>query len=204
MLDDLTQSRPCADGECDYHSEHRPCELGWIDADTVCPCWSARRRVRINHTDPEPLVTVGTPMPASVRAALHAAKKTAHADVPNTLPWVPKTQTAPAEESPTENDGDFQQLDDRAIQILQNLEVAPLEPTQSLNRLGTAIAAALDRGWSANTLTAHLDNNRGPDETPIRFWIWTLGRIDAHPPLTIAGKEMPWPTPTRSSQAPST
>ncbi len=177
---EANESRPCVRRECDLHSEHPPCDLGWISADRVCPCWSARRRVEVHYSGPAPS-REGVPMPAGVRAAFHAAQKAARP-----VPAVPEAPTrvptprpaAPGAAARPEPDPVPDAVLDRLPASGHTITVA--QRAQLLDALGTARAA----GWIDTALTSLLEANTDPDRSPVRLWLRVLQRNALDAPRT--------------------
>lgn len=171
-----TDSRPCQPGECDHHVEHRPCDRGWLDADHVCPCWAARRRVDVHHTDLDAIPTAGTPMPASVRAAWHTARKTLAAPSTVIPAWVPAEPAAPVAATSGESRlmPDPGELEPTPDPVLEQLPAAAALSTAERARLVDALNAARAAGWTDHQLAAHLHANTDPDRPPARLWLHVL------------------------------
>lgn len=171
MADETNPSRPCYRGECDRHP-HQPCDHGWLGPDRVCPCWSARRRLVVNHTAP-PDEGRSAPMPMSVRAAWATARADARP--------LPRSKPEPRPSAPGGGPAVPAPLDPRAADVVSRLGLDESTPDPLLLRLAAAIAAALDQGWRAEDLVQRLDADRDPDREPARYWIWCLGRIGRAP-----------------------
>ncbi len=162
-----TGSRPCHRGECERH-HHPPCNQGWISVDRVCPCWSARRRLVVNHSGP-PDQAPPAPMPASIRAAWNTARADARP-----LPQSGPSRRPDPASSPPPVPGP---LDPRGAEVVSRLSLDPAPAGPLLRRLVGAVAAALDQGWTVEDLVQLLDADRDPDREPVRYWIWRLGWI---------------------------
>lgn len=175
--------RPCRPGECDFHSEHLPCDRGWLNADQVCPCWAARRPLKVHHTG-EGRPVAGTPMPATVRAAWNTARKTLPGPSTVTPAWVParKTSRAPIEpQKPAEPVADDEPAPEPAADpVLDQLPAAGITAAQRAE-LVAALNAARAAGWTNPELLALLHANTDHDRPPARLWLYVLRRCPSEP-----------------------
>jgi hypothetical protein len=167
-MDDTT-SRPCYRGECDHHP-HQPCDLGWLGpGDKVCPCWSARRRLVVNHTGP-PDHGRPAPMPAVVRAAWNTAASGAR-PLPRSGPSSDRAaQPAAAPDAPAP-------VDPRAAAVLAELGLDAARAGSSL-RLARALVVAAEAGWPEADLIELLKSTEDPDgRPPTLLWTWTVEHL---------------------------
>lgn len=177
-------SMPCLSGECAFHTEHPPCNRGWLDADHVCPCWAARRRVNVRHTDPDPIPTTGTPMPATVRAAWNTARKTLPGPSAITPAWVPTGKARPALPAPQKRPEpvavDRPAAGPTPDPVLDQLPTADVTPAQRAE-LVAALNKARAAGWTDPELATLLHANTDPNRPPARLWLYVLRRCLTEP-----------------------
>ncbi len=167
----INKSRPCLPNECLYHSDHPPCDAGWIHGDQVCPCWAARRLLQV-HTSGPIRTEPGPPMPALVRAAWTTAKADARPLPEGTKPKQRITYTEPARAIPA---------DPRIDAVLAEIGCASKPGTRPLFRLRAAIAKALGHGWHPDELIDLLKNTTDPaGRAPEHLWAWTCEHLEPH------------------------